>query len=744
MEIERRNIFLNDTTSTLEYTSRPQRGETTIPSRNPHRHALYLQKQFNDVYKQNQELSKQQIAAIKAKDGIYLEFSSKEDNDLLYKSLEDLRQGIRLLNVKTDKDTNVIKATVFLPHDKTRFYLERIDKYLKEPDEGKHRANEKLIDSIEGIKLALVNAFWTSDKNSLPDDIDVWCELWLRVTLENFNEIENQFISHCSELDIKYKDQKILFPERLVKLIKVNISKLKELLKCNEYIAEIRKASEPTSFFSRMNNIDQKQWIDDLVNRTSFELNDVSICILDTGVSNSHPLLENAFDTNSNHTVNPSWMTNDHQGHGTKMSGLALYNDLQAALESDDTQIINHKLESVKILPPHGRNPYNLYGAITHNAIYIIESIHPKNKRVFCMAVTSDEHQNKDGSPTSWSGEIDNIISGAMDEEKRLFLVSSGNVFYNSPSPIYYPDLNTITSVESPGQAWNALTIGAYSNKVNISEAMPPEYNAVADSGELCPYSSTSLTWSSKWPIKPEVLFDGGNIATDGTNFTPCDDLSLLTTNHQPLKKLFGVIDGTSSATAQAAWMASQLCVAYPDAWPETIRGLIVHSAQWTNKMIEQFCSDDKKSTGRARLLRCCGYGIPNFNSAIQCMENNVNLIVQGELQPFKTQKKMNEMHMHNIPWPSEVLEQLGEIPVTLKITLSYFVEPSPGEIGWSDKYRYQSCGLRFDIINQNENKDDFIKRINVKMRGEDRKDSGDGSSGSENWFLGANNRDVG
>ena len=39
---------------------------------------------------------------------------------------------------------------------------------------------------------------------------------------------------------------------------------------------------------------------------------------------------------------------------------------------------------------------------------------------------------------------------------------------------------------------------------------------------------------------------------------------------------------------------------------------------------------------------------------------------------------------------------------------------------------------------------EDFKKRINVKMRGDDPKDKGDGSSGSSRWFLGAENRDVG
>jgi len=44
----------------------------------------------------------------------------------------------------------------------------------------------------------------------------------------------------------------------------------------------------------------------------------------------------------------------------------------------------------------------------------------------------------------------------------------------------------------------------------------------------------------------------------------------------------------TSCATAKASWLAAQITYKYNNAWPETIRGLIVHSASWTEQMISQ------------------------------------------------------------------------------------------------------------------------------------------------------------
>lgn len=51
---------------------------------------------------------------------------------------------------------------------------------------------------------------------------------------------------------------------------------------------------------------------------------------------------------------------------------------------------------------------------------------------------------------------------------------------------------------------------------------------------------------------------------------------------------------------------------------------------------------------------------------------------------------------------------------------------------------------MRFEVINKDQNKEDFLKRVNAEIRGEDKKDKGEGSTGSDRWFLGKDNRDVG
>lgn len=88
--------------------------------------------------------------------------------------------------------------------------------------------------------------------------------------------------------------------------------------------------------------------------------------------------------------------------------------------------------------------------------------------------------------------------------------------------------------------------------------------------------------------------------------------------------------------------------------------------------------------------MRTCGYGVPNLQKAIYSSNNSVNLIIQSGLQPFSkkgSQFITKDMHMHKIPWLNEVLESLFDAPVKMKVTLSYFIELGPGQIGWKDRY---------------------------------------------------------
>lgn len=203
----------------------------------------------------------------------------------------------------------------------------------------------------------------------------------------------------------------------------------------------------------------------------------------------------------------------------------------------------------------------------------------------------------------------------------------------------------------------------------------------------------------------------------------------------------------TSAATAEAAWFAAQIQKSYPNAWPETVRALIVHSAEWTDALKAQFLPSNPTKSSYSNLLRICGYGVPDLDRALYSASNALTLISQQSIKPFKRESgelKTHEMHLYDLPWPTEILNALpDDVTVQMRITLSYFPEPGPGEIGWQDRYRYASYVLRFDVKSPYEEKKDFLKRINTAAREKDEGSPGT-SSASDHWLIGANGRDRG
>jgi hypothetical protein len=708
-------------------------------------HSQYLIQRFNEAW-QAQDSENNQAVSLPARDGMYLEFKSESDYDLVVKSLEDIRHGVRLLSVRTEKTAEgneITLATIYMPSNRVGHFLRKIEAYTtKETSTGKPR-HEKLFSNIGDIQKAVLKSFWQDNPQKIPGEQRDWYEVWLFWNTENKQEILEHFQRLLPQMGIPFSEKGIDFPERSVFAVHANASDLARLITASPSVAEFRSKESP-AFWVELPNVDQTQWSQDLVGRLrTGNSPTVSVCILDTGVNNGHPLLQPLLTNDDCQTYEPRWHTHDHDKHGTLMAGLAAFGNLQQALETAQPVEVNHCLESVKILPPSGQNNPDLYASITAQGISLAEIQAPKRSRVICMAVSADRDIRR-GRPSSWSAEIDKLAAGMDDDKRRLIILSAGNV-RNLDEWKVYPHSNKTLSIEDPGQAWNALTVGAYTSKTVIQDPHCKNYIPVASSESLSPFSTTSLEWEKKWPMKPDVVFEGGNLCKDPQgHYTEHDDLSLLSTFYMPQIRHFHPHSGTSAATAYASWMAAQIQLAYPDIWPESIRGLIVHSAQWTPAMKRDFLTGSNKND-YANLVRICGFGVPSLREALSCAANSLTLISQQGIQPYEKGRQTihaKDMHLYELPWPREALLALGDTLVELRVTLSYFIEPGPGEVGWNDRYRYPSHGLRFDVNASYETKPDFCRRINMAARQEEEetRTTGDASG----WCLGIQNRSKG
>ncbi len=294
-------ILQKDPEQTL-YTSLHQRGEEkNIPKRNRQSHSGFLMRKLEQAWKESEN---EQAVYHSTRSGVYLEFKSDPGADLITKSLEVMRSHkVRLLNVRTLKDTVVDSstgeekerettyATVYVANEKRNYFFDRIEKYANEIDSrsGKPK-NYNLVNSIGDIRKALlIDSFWQDNPKLIPETSPRWCEVWLSNDTE---EVIDRFERLLEQMKIESKPGKIRFPERTVKVIKANKEQLEQLTRLSDDIAEYRRAKETAEFWTSLSNKEQAEWVKELLERLRVnEDSHVSVCILDTGVNNGHPLI---------------------------------------------------------------------------------------------------------------------------------------------------------------------------------------------------------------------------------------------------------------------------------------------------------------------------------------------------------------------------------------------------------------------------------------------------------------------
>lgn len=658
---------------------------------------------------------------LEASSGVYLEVALRPgDKAKLERKSDGIRPGATHL-----ERNNATTIALFVP-DEARPVLEGILRdYASGPLTEKRQEPQRrdVVEPIEAIRQARLETLWTDDLQALPAGPQdaIWWEVWC------FKGMEQQLLTAAERLQARVasEDNRLTFPEATVIPILANRVTIELLLFATVGISELRRASVTPTYFIEKDREEQLALAEDLADRTTWPPGDATaVCLLDTGVNRAHVLIEPALAPADATAVVADWGHDDGpDGHGTGMAGLALYGDLVAPLSDRREVALAHRLESVKILPPDGFAPNDpkSYGPITQAAAARAEIAAPERNRTFCLAVTND---NVSGArPTTWSAAIDQAAVGRMagdDEEAphRLFIVSVGNApAHIERRRILAPDEYPI---EDPGQAWNAITVGGYTDKIAIDDDGYDGWQPFVGAGELSPFTRTSVSWPQGGaPFKPEIVMEAGNraVSPNGAEVLSVDSLALLTTGPNVERHPLVAVAATSAATAQAARLAAMLSAANPTLWPETIRALIVHSAEWTEPMKRTL--DTASMRDGYELLRRFGYGVPSYERAVASATNHLALVAQNSITPFRSQggRRFRNCHFYHLPWPRETLEEIGDTNVRLKLTLSYFIEPNPGASAAIDPQRYQSFGLRFALRRRLETITQFVERVNPLER---------------------------
>ncbi|MGJ3508730.1 S8 family peptidase [Enemella sp. A6] len=740
-------------------------------------HGLALKEQLQDVFagsdaaRTDAILSDEELRALGS-------FVTLEGEDATYplkiESLQKFTRGSAkkprvpqwlLLSVQLATDGLPERAVVWVADTYREQFLRIFEEYLEkkitrgtedkwETPEG-NPAHRALVANISRIRQTILDDLWQSEGDPPKRGVN-WWELWLDASHEGVDTIGR----FAAALNLQVLERSLVLNDRVIVWIRATWQQLEVLPFTSVPIAEIRRPE----FVDTIEDLlpeEQDEYVDDLASRVSAApVEAPAVCHLDTGVARSHRLLVDSLDPADVHTAIGTSGA-DTQGHGTAMAGLALYGPLDDLLTGSGTVQLHHRLESVRVLPIPGEpdtDPRD-YGTVTVDAVALTEAT-AQRRRVFCMPISTAP--DRPGVPSLWSSTVDALAAGTdivRDGEQlqllaapdpkasRLIIVAAGNVDNYTADHRTESDLS---AVEDPAQAWNALTVGAYTDLTTLpSHPDFAGWTAMAAEGELSPHSRTSLLFGTrKWPIKPDICFEGGNVLTDGaTGFNDRHPMLSLRSTGLNNDLALTSANATSAATAQASRLAALTIAHYPEYWPETIRGLLVHAAEWTPAMRAEFDATGKKKEPKLDLLRRYGWGVPTEDAVLRSSRQSVTLVAQDTFVPFEgTDYKMRRFRLHALPWPTEVLEAIGAGDVTLKITLSYFVEPSASRRGWRQRYTYPSHLLRFDLKSPTDlTEAEFISRLNREAENDEGSSRVSRSSGSDDrWLIGPNQRNLG
>jgi hypothetical protein len=754
IEFDRRHLLVPGFSSAEEFAAKGFPRSPPPPAQNRARHGAALLGAYRRAVDSFEERRKTNLPPITEDIGIYLRIEGHPGCDLPLDSLDtrdfSLRSVVRL--------NDVAVAVVFVPEARRHVFEQKARAYLSPKHDSKkgQPKNRNLIDSISDIRLANLEAFFT-DGEPPPGDRDepIWWEVWLKAP-PNQGLVPLQTVREFAErVGAQTGATALHFYELTVSLIKCSVAQLEQAIELISTLAELRRAKQTPAPFLTLRPTEQRELAESISQRLRQNDTETAVCVLDTGVNFNHPILSSACREDLGACWDQNWPLFDvydpirrdrYNDHGSRQAGLILLGHIQSAPISNEPIEVPFVIESGRLMS-HTANDPELYGAIVRELSLKHEQARPEYARIFSLAITA-QTERLGGQPSSWSSEIDLLASGADDDKSRMFVVSGGNNRQLVPNEDYWAQVQT-AQIEDPAQAWNVLTVGAYTNLTTNDDPTFAGWAPAALGGDVAPATRSSIDWEwrEQAPVKPDVVDEGGNrlISPGQTEITNADVVSLITTSGRSAGQLFETTGDTSAATALISRTAGILTSENPDLWPETIRGLIVHSARWTDRMNLRHAAFAQQLTpkvAKERMLSIVGYGVPNLERARRSATNAVTLIDQHELQPFAkslgaekgADAKLNEMVLYELPWPSDVLAALGEHEVRLRITLSYFVEPNPGRRGYKQRYNYRSHGLRFEVIRPDQSLENFRAFVNgMAVDDEYGGPQGDGAG----WFFG-------
>lgn len=410
--------------------------------------------------------------------------------------------------------------------------------------------------------------------------------------------------------------------------------------------------------------------------------NAAGILIIDSGIVSNHPMLEKCVGGEENFQSGET-AVHDTVGHGTAVAGCAAYGDIADALEQK-TFTPSNWLFSAKVMyaendfygnPVTRYDPEKLVEHQFKDAVERFLSVPEYHIKVINISLGNNyeiwhKHYFRQMPLAALIDEL------AFKFPHVVFIVSAGNQsplnFHNSIADItdnYPRDLvqHDDFKIINPATAALALTVGSIAGESRIEQerhGAEEIKTAVAQMDQPSPFTRTGPGINGM--VKPELVEYGGNmILSDGWRGLAEDkggQLALL--NNQATNEIIQLGVGTSFSAPKVARLAGKIANQFPDKSANFIKNMLLVGADYPFLPSKDFYQTQTKKQAEQHHLSVCGYGLSNYERAINSIDRRVVLWDEGYLA-------LNQVKVYSLQLPDLFFSEAGKKKIIVTLTFT-------------------------------------------------------------------------
>jgi len=441
-----------------------------------------------------------------------------------------------------------------------------------------------------------------------------------------------------------------------------------------------------------------------------------AIAVLDTGLTTGHPMLANVIGDAQGYLAPARQPDDSDPWHGTFVSGLALYGDVQECLRQDRL-IPQLRLFSGKVFEDGDNNQTVFVEKAVEEAVRALQAQY--GCKIFNLSY-GDFNKAYDGRHVRGLAYTLDRLTRELDV---LFIVPTGNLRLDElprDPRSSYPDYLFTDNARllDPAPALNALTVGGIARftATRGAQRYPETVEDVPIAQQDQPFPLGRSGFSIGGAIKPDLVEHAGNLALMRTGGRPRHaGLGVVSTCGDFVTgRPFAEDIGTSYAAPQVAHRAARALGEVPDASANLLRALLSAHASWPQPSIDLLNSANN-AEGKRRLLKLVGYGRIDEDALYRSVDQAVTLLAEDHIGNDKC-------HFYELPIPSSFWTA-GKRQREITIALAYSPDIR------TTRLDYRMSKLWFTLIRAND-----LDEVEAAFRKD--REQGMGEIGTNRWLT--------